>query len=94
MPMIQRSCPNCGTSVGARRYWLLNWWGIRWDCPACSRRLMFSTRHKVLMMLLRLPLMAGVAYAITMHDWRLGLGMFVLVMATESVDTVVLADKG
>lgn len=90
MPMIQRSCPNCGTSVGARRYWLLNWWGVRWDCPACQRTLRFSTRRKVLITVLTVPVMAGYAYALTARDGWVALGAFLVGVAVSGLDTVEL----
>ena len=92
MPFVRRSCPNCGTPVGARRYWLLNWWGDRWACPGCSHVLKFSTRRKILVAVLNLPVMAAYAYALVTHEWWVAVVAIGVGALVASLDTVELAD--
>ncbi len=90
MPLVRRSCPHCGTPIGAKRTYLLNFWGIRWECQGCSRLLKFSTRRKVLISVLNLPLMAAFSYALVTHDTRMALAAVAVHLVVGSLDTVEL----
>lgn len=91
MSIAQRTCPNCGAGVGRTRLWLLNGWAAEWTCPSCSRRLKFSGRRMLLLSVLRLPIMAGYAFALTQREWLWAVAVLALVIPLARFDSVVLA---
>lgn len=77
--------------MGFKRLWLFNGWAAEWTCPSCSRRLKFSTRRKLLLAVLQLPITAGYAYALISREWWWAAGLLLLQVQLSWFDSVVLA---
>ena len=62
---------------------------MEWTCPSYARRLKFSSRRKLQLEVLRLPITAGYAYALVRHEWWMALGVFALMIPLARLDEVV-----